>query len=130
MSTQKIHEGRNVKRIREILQVKQEVLADALGISQQSVSLLEQRETIDPETLEQVAKTLNVPVESIRNFDENAAINYINTFNDNSVNNGPIDGNNVNCTFNPIDKIIELYEALLQSEREKLKMLERMLEKK
>ena len=130
MSAQKIHEGRNVKRIREILQVKQEVLADALGISQQSVSLLEQRETIDPETLELISKTLKVPADAIKSFDENAAINYINTFNDNSVNHGPFTGNNINCTFNPVDKIIELYEALLQSEREKVKMLERMLEKK
>jgi transcriptional regulator with XRE-family HTH domain len=130
MSAQKIHEGRNVKRIREILQVKQEVLADSLGISQQSVSLLEQRETIDAETLEQISKTLNVPTDAIKNFDENAAVNYINTFHDNSVNHGPFTANNFNCTFNPIDKIIELYEALLQSEREKVKMIERMMEKK
>ena len=53
---EKVHQGRAVKRIREILQVKQETLASELGISQQSVSLLETKETIDPETLEQIAK--------------------------------------------------------------------------
>jgi DNA-binding transcriptional regulator YiaG len=45
---EKTHHGRAVKRIREILRIKQEVLADALGISQQSVSDLEKKETIDP----------------------------------------------------------------------------------
>jgi hypothetical protein len=38
------------------------------------VSLLETKETIDPETLEQIAKTLKVPVEAIKNFNEEAAI--------------------------------------------------------
>lgn len=33
-----VHQGRAVKRLREILQVKQETIAEALGISQQSVS--------------------------------------------------------------------------------------------
>ncbi|WP_343693656.1 helix-turn-helix transcriptional regulator [Chitinophaga sp.] len=46
---QKAHHGRAVKRIREILHIKQDVLADALGISQQSISLLETKETIEPE---------------------------------------------------------------------------------
>ena len=125
MSTQKIHEGRNVKRLREVLQVKQEVLADALGISQQSVSLLEQRETIDPAMLAQLAQTLKVPVEANKNFDENAAINIIsNTFHDQAAN------MNYQCTFNPIDKIIELYEALLKSEKEKVKLLEKSLDNK
>lgn len=36
-----MHEGRNVKRIREILGVKQDTLANELGISQQSISQLE-----------------------------------------------------------------------------------------
>ena len=131
---EKVHQGRAVKRIREILQVKQETLAHELGISQQSVSLLETKETIDPETLEQIAKTLKVPVEAIKSFDENAPISFIgNTFtnNDNSatIQYSPI--------FNPIDKWLEtldknekLYEALLKSEREKIALLEKMLGEK
>jgi transcriptional regulator with XRE-family HTH domain len=120
---EKVHQGRAVKRIREILQVKQETLATELGISQQSVSLLETKETIDPETLEQIAKTLKVPVEAIKNFSEEAAVNIIaNTFQDESV----AYAYNYKCTFNPLDKYIEaveknekLYEALLKAEREK-----------
>ena len=128
------HLGRNVKRIREIMQVKQEVLADALGITQQSVSLLEQKENIDLETLELIAKTLKVPVDSIKNFNEDATINIISsTLHDNA---GSVN-NNCTLTFNPIDKWLEaieenkkLYEALLKSEREKVAMLEKLLEKK
>lgn len=131
---EKIHQGRAVKRIREILQVKQETLATELGISQQSVSLLESKEMIDPETLEQIAKTLKVPVEAIKNFSEDAAVNIIaNTFQDESV----AYAYNYKCTFNPLDKYVEvveknekLYEALLKSEREKITLLEKMLDEK
>jgi transcriptional regulator with XRE-family HTH domain len=131
---EKVHQGRAVKRIREILQVKQETLAAELGISQQNVSLLETKETIDPETLEQIAKTLKVPVDSIKNFNEEAAINIIaNTFQDESV----AYAYNYKCTFNPLDKYVEtveknekLYEALLKSEREKIALLEKMLGEK
>ena len=47
-----VHHGRAVKRIREILHVKQDVLADALGLSQQSISLLETKETADSKDFE------------------------------------------------------------------------------
>ena len=121
---EKKHHGRAVKRIREILYIKQDVLADALGISQQSVSLLEAKETIDPETLEKIAEVLKVPVDAIKNFNEEAAVNIIaNTFQDESV----AYAYNYKCTFNPLDQYIEtveknerLYEELLKSERERL----------
>lgn len=120
MTEKKIHEGRNIKRLREILGVKQETLATALNMSQQNISLLEAKETIDPAILQDVAKALNVPVDSIRNFSEEQTMNiFSNTFSDQaSVNsiNGP--------TFNPIDKIVELYERLLQMEREKNELLQ------
>lgn len=123
----KIHEGRNVKRLREILGIKQEVLADALGFNQQKISLLEQRENIDPAILEEIAKVLNVSVEAIKNFSEDSVIFNIqnNSWHDNAANN-----NNYLCNINPIEKIIELYEALLKSEREKVTLLEKILEKK
>lgn len=131
---EKVHQGRAVKRIREILQVKQETLASELGISQQSVSLLETKETIDPETLEQIAKTLKVPVEAIKNFNEEAAIYNIQNNYDNA---NPNYSFNNYCTFNPLEKFVEtveknekLYEALLKSEREKIALLEKMLNEK
>lgn len=74
-----IHEGRNVKRFREMLGIKQDAFAIELGNewSQKKVSLLESRETIDQETLTAVAKVLKVPEEAIRNFDEQRAIDNI-----------------------------------------------------
>ena len=123
MAEKIIHEGRNVKRIREMLGIKQDGLAFDLGISQQAISLLEQREKIDDKILGDVAKILKVPVEAIKSFNEEAAFNIIsNTYHDNSA--------SVHYSFNPIDKIVELYEALLKSEREKNALLERMLDKK
>jgi transcriptional regulator with XRE-family HTH domain len=130
------HEGRNVKRLREILGIKQDALAAELGINQQKMSFIEQKEKIEEEQMAEIAKALKVPVEAIRNFDEEAAINIIsNTFSDFKDN---ASGINYNCslTFNPIEKLMEaleenkrLYGQLLESEREKVAMLEKMLHK-
>jgi len=129
MPDQKVHEGRNVKRIREILGIKQDTLAIDLGLSQQSVSLLEQKETLDAELLDKISKVLKVPVEAIRNFNEEAAVNFIsNTFNHSGL-------FNRDCTlnFNPLDKYVELvekneklYTALLKEKDEKIALLERL----
>jgi transcriptional regulator with XRE-family HTH domain len=132
MTEKTLHEGRNVKRIREILGIKQDALAMDLGLSQQAVSALEQKEALDKGMLEKIAAVLKVPSEAIKNFDEQAAINIIsNTFNDNAVN------MNYQCTINPLEKYIEameenkkLYQELLKEKDEKLAILERMLERK
>jgi transcriptional regulator with XRE-family HTH domain len=98
------HEGRNIKRIREILGIKQEALAIQLGLSQQAISQLEQKETLDAPTLDRVASALGVSAEVIKNFREEAAINIMSsTLHDNS---GSVF---YNPTFNPIDKVVELY---------------------
>lgn len=123
----KVHEGKNIKRFREMLGMKQEALALELGDdwTQKKVSLLEAKETIEPEVLEQVAKVLKVSPETIKNFSEEVATNYFNTFNDNSSNQGAIGTNNFcHLTFNPIDKLVELYERLLASEKEKNELLQ------
>lgn len=133
MPTNKIHQGRNIKRFREMLGIKQDALAADLGDdwNQQKVSLLEQKETIGTPLLQQISAALKIPVEAIENFDEEAAIAYINTFNDNSSNHGTI-GNNYNCTltFNPLEKMVEVYERMLQQQKEMIEKLERLIEKK
>jgi transcriptional regulator with XRE-family HTH domain len=127
-----IHQGRNIKRFREMLGLKQEALAYALGEewSQKRVSLLEAKEVIEEDILIQVAEILKVPVEAIKNFDEQAAVTFFNTFNDTSVNHGPFMGSYSTYNFNPIEKWLEvieenkkLYERLLDSEREKVELL-------
>lgn len=117
------HDGRNVKRIREILGVKQDSLAASLGLSQQAISQLEQKEALDKDMLEKIADALKVPVDAIKNFDEERAIYNIQNNYDSST-------SNVNYQFNPVDKIVELYEALVKSEREKVELLEKMLNKR
>jgi transcriptional regulator with XRE-family HTH domain len=121
-SNPKVHEGRNLRRFRELLGFKQDRLAFELGDewNQQKISLLEQKEKIDSDILEQVAAILKIPAEAIRNFDEEKAINNIScNFSGNAVNN-----NGVNIQhINPIDKIIQLHE-------EKIALYERMLKEK
>ena len=119
--------GRKIGRMRELRGIKQEFLASELGVSQQSISRIEQSETVEEDKLRQIAQVLGVSTEAIKNFSEDAVINIISsTLHDNagSVNN--------NCTlnFNPIDKLFEvieenkkLYERLLQSEQEKVDLL-------
>jgi len=136
MQDKTIHQGRNVKRFREMLGIKQEALAFELGDdwSQKKISLLEARETIEPDLLEQIARALKVPKEAIENFDEKKAINIIsNTFHD-FKDNAIASAMNYQCNFNPLEKLIEameenkqLYERLLQAEREKNELLQRMV---
>ena len=127
-----IHHGQNVKRFRELLGFKQEALAIELGEdwSQKRISLLESKEVIEDDILAQVAAILKVPVEAIKNFDEQAAVTYFNTFNDSSGAGAFFSSTNLHCTFNPIDKWLEvieenkkLYERLLASEKEKVEIL-------
>ncbi|GAA0875436.1 helix-turn-helix transcriptional regulator [Wandonia haliotis] len=118
----RIHQGRNVKRFREMLGIKQDALAFELGEdwNQQKISLLEQKETIDTPLLSQISEALKIPVEAIQNFDEEQAVNVIaNTFGDNSIGYQK----NENPIFNPVDQILKLHE-------EKIALYERMLKEK
>lgn len=129
MSTEtKNHIGKKISRIRELRGMKQEALAAALGVSQQSVSNIENSETIEDLKLQEVAKALGVTIEAIKNFSEEAAINYFNSFYDNSFNHGAFNANH--CTFNPLDKVVELYERLVQTEKDKVAFLEKYINDK
>jgi transcriptional regulator with XRE-family HTH domain len=125
-----LHLGRKICRMREMLGKKQEFLATELGISQQAVSKIEQSADVEDEALEKIAKVLGVTADAIKNFSEEAVVNYFNTFNDSSVNHGAVGSNNYHCNFNPLDKLLEmvaenkkLYEQLLATEREKFELL-------
>jgi transcriptional regulator with XRE-family HTH domain len=94
------HIGRKISRIRELRGMKQEALAIELGISQQSVSHLEQSETVETEKLEQVAKVLGVTPEAIKNYSDEAIVNYFNTFNE-KVSNSNFGHHNTCMYFQP-----------------------------
>lgn len=111
-----------------MLQMKQDTLAQELGSdwNQKKISLLEAKEEVEPSVLEQLGRVLKVPVEAIESFDDQAVVNIIsNTIHDEAI------GYDQNCkfNFNPIDKIVELYEALIKSEQEKVVLLQKMLER-
>ena len=119
---QKIHQGRNVKRFREMLNIKQEALAYDLGKdwNQKKISMLEQKDVIEDNLLKQISAVLKIPVEAFQNFDEEQAVNIIaNTFDNGSI----LNGINHNPTFHPIEKLVQLHE-------EKIALYERMLKEK
>ncbi|MFH6962377.1 helix-turn-helix domain-containing protein [Flavobacterium plurextorum] len=136
-TTKSSHIGRKISRIRELKDMKQEALAQAMGTNQQAISAIENSENIDEEKLKEVAKALGVTVEAIKNFSEEAVFNYFNNIYDNdfSHSNGAIQSNN--CSFNPLDKLVEvyeenkkLYERLVQAEKDKNEYLEKLLKGK
>jgi transcriptional regulator with XRE-family HTH domain len=118
--TETLNIGRKISRIRELRGMKQEALALELGISQQAISKLEQSEKVEEDVLDKIAKVLGVTAEGLKHFTEDSVFNNINNFHDNSIQNN----------FNPIEKVIQLYdekvallERLLASEREKVEIL-------
>ncbi|MCR9226256.1 MAG: helix-turn-helix domain-containing protein [Flavobacteriaceae bacterium] len=132
--TKNNHIGRKISRIRELRGMKQETLAEELGISQQAVSNIENSEKVDDVKLEEIAKALGVTTEAIKNFSDDSVINYFNNFYDNSFTNSQGTFHPNNCTFNPLDKLVEayeenkkLYERLLQAEKEKVAYLEKLI---
>lgn len=132
----KIHQGRNVKRFREMLGIKQEALALDLGDdwNQKKVSLLEQKEIIEDPLLKRISEVLKIPVEAFQNFDEEQAVNIIsNTFGENAFSNS---FNYGTINFHPIEKIVQLhdekialYERMLKEKDEMMVRLERLIEK-
>lgn len=119
----KIHEGRNVKRFREMLGIKQEALAYELGDdwNQKKISVLEQKETIDVPLLQQISDALKIPVEAFQNFDEEQAVNIIASTINNNDNSSFLNKGTIHV--NPVDAVLKLHE-------EKMALYERMLKEK
>ena len=129
-TTQKKHLGRNICRIREMKGMKQETLAELLGISQQKMSVIENTEELDDAKLNEIANALEVPANAIKEYSDEKMLNIINS----TITDSPIYNNF--CNFNPLDKLVEaydenkkLYERLLQAEKEKTTYLEQLLKK-
>ena len=77
---------------------------------------MEQASQIDDERLHAIAKALNVTTDAIRNFNEDATFNIIaNTYNGHA--------SSVKYEFNPVEKILQLYD-------EKIALYERMIKEK
>lgn len=126
MESQKIgnkHQGRQVKRFRESIGMKQEILAKELNTTQQSISYYEKQEDLDEVLFEQLAQGMGVSPDILRNFNMESQIFSIQEMRDSSQ-------AIYNYNFSPIDKIVEqaakierLYEDILKVEREKIELL-------
>lgn len=108
-----VHHGKNIRKFRDWFGMKQEVLAHKLGDdwTQSKVSLLENKETIEPEILENVARALGIKTEALETLDADTPP---------APGNGNGKGNNCDLNFNPIDKIVELYERIVKAKDEQI----------
>jgi hypothetical protein len=76
--------------------------------------------------LEQVAKVLRVPSDAIKNLDEEQAVNIIlSTFNNHSIGYAKT----YSPSFNPIDKVVQLYDEKIELYKRMLKDKIEMIEK-
>jgi transcriptional regulator with XRE-family HTH domain len=118
-----IHIGKKIERVRKLRGLTQEHIGNGLGISKQAVSKIEQSETIEEERLKQIANVLGVTIEGLKGYKEDSVLYYTaNFYEGSSINNSSVNTNEF-IINNPIEKIIELYESLLKSEREKVEIL-------
>lgn len=126
-TVRKINQGANARRWREWRNINQDVLADLIGVSQATLSGYEKKEKLEPDVLEKIAKALEIPIEALTEISNESSINvFSGTWNDNAFASGSM----YNPTFNPIDKIVELYDKLLEAEKEKVAMLQEVLRDK
>ena len=128
------HHGHAIKRYRHTLGIKQEALAADMGVSQALVSFYEQKKVIDDEMIGKFATALNIVPEFIKELEEDPVTVIIenNTFEKGNNNVGYIADNTI--TNNPIEQILEmntkmqsLYERMLDLEKEKNALLEKLL---
>ncbi len=117
-TVKKSNHGANVRRWREWRNVNQDVLAEYIGVSQATLSGYEKKDKLEQDILDKIAKALDIPVEAITELEQGASINIVSsTLHDNA-------GSIINYpTFNPLDKVVQLYD-------EKIALYERMLKEK
>lgn len=112
--------GPNVTFWREWKKMTQEQVSELTGYSQGALSKFEKKEILEPEVLDKLAKALEIPVEAITDLGGENTIHIINAYdNSGSINYSP--------TFNPLDKVVELYERMLKAEQEKVALLQEVL---
>jgi transcriptional regulator with XRE-family HTH domain len=108
--------GWKVSRIRDVRGYTQKAMAEGLGMSISALGKIETSEEIEEGTLLEIAKFLGVSKDEIKNFNDHTIV----------FNNNVYEQNNtvINQNYNSTDKLPELLEALLKSEREKNALLE------
>ena len=123
-----LHMGRQIEKIRRIRGMTQSELGESLGITKQAVSKMEQTEYMDEERIKEVASALGVSHEGLKKFHiEKVLFNTINFYEDSEGVSSPlISSNNIENLPNlPIEKTIQIFETLLEKEREKYEKVKR-----
>ncbi|SHE87821.1 helix-turn-helix domain-containing protein [Dysgonomonas macrotermitis] len=134
-----IHHGRNIRLGRNWKGVSQETLAFNLGMSQKQISEIESKETVDDIILEQIAASLVIPVDFLKSYNMDEAINMHNlTLHDNEITNTSAEGskdvvtqqnveeqNNYNY---PIDDIKDLYNKLIDEKDKQIQRFEKQVD--
>lgn len=127
-----IHHGHNLRLARIWKNMTQESLADKLNVYQTDISTLEQKEKIDDKMLDRIAKALEIPKDFFTDFSLGDLVNSYNVNNSDTytmTTGENATGNELNQlkhqniekqenTYYPIDTVKELYERLLEKERE------------
>lgn len=112
----------NIKKYRELKGYTQQYVADKLGITQKQYSNLESGvSSISLDRFYEIAEILETDILNLLEFDKNAILkgNY-----------NYQKGNNNMFRIDPIEKVTELYERLLNEKDERIKSLETLIYKK
>ena len=131
-----VHHGHNIRRTRIEKNIKQDALAALVNMTQPNVSKSEKMRGIEDEMLNRFARALHVPGDYRKTLEEDAPSvvfeNITNNVHDNKDSSVPITGykgqDATTNSFNPIDKITELYERLLKEKDEKYAALEKRIQ--
>ena len=135
-----IHMGQNIQRFRRLRKMSQAVLALELeekrnkSFSQQLVSTIEDKDTIDDEELlQQIAEILETSKEAIKTLDWDMAIKIMdnNYTNHNSRFSGAINqpiNSTIHQSFNSLDKLVEFFEKEKTELNREIQVLKKEIE--
>ncbi|MBB4045284.1 helix-turn-helix domain-containing protein [Bacteroides reticulotermitis] len=118
------HLGRKIERVRRLRGMSQTELGQLLGITKQAVSKIEQNETIDDDRLDQIASALGVTVDGLKEYNEETILYNTNNFYENCGVKTAV-GNNQTLNNFPIEQAIELFEKLLDKQKEQFDTLKK-----
>lgn len=102
-------------------------LGDLLGITKQAVSKIEQTEKFDDERLGEIASALGVTVDGLKSFNEETILYNTNNFYENCGVKSAVSNTGNNQTFNsfPVEQVIEIFEKLLDKQKEQFETLKK-----
>jgi transcriptional regulator with XRE-family HTH domain len=117
-TVKKKHLGRNVTRIRTSIGLKQEDLADRIGISQQMISKYEQSEELDEKVLERLSEGLGVPPEFIKGYYPGTSGKVVYNNYEAEISGGQNSLFGDNPTVNAVDELIQSYKEQITNMKE------------